>query len=44
MKVWDQDGSPVAPSERLFHLLTLGLQHEHGWWSSYAEAIVQALN
>uniref|UniRef100_A0A2P2I6D6 Cleavage stimulation factor 50 kDa subunit n=1 Tax=Hirondellea gigas TaxID=1518452 RepID=A0A2P2I6D6_9CRUS len=29
MKEWDQDANPVAPSERLFQLVTLGLAHEH---------------
>lgn len=29
MKAWDQDGVPVAPSERLFNLLSVGLFHEH---------------
>ena len=30
MKEWQQEGSPIAPSERLFHLVSLGLAHEHG--------------
>jgi len=28
-KVWDSENTPVAPSDRLLHLLELGLQHEH---------------
>ncbi|KAF2347535.1 WD40 repeat, partial [Trinorchestia longiramus] len=29
MKTWEFEGSPPAPSERLFHITQLGLNHEH---------------